>query len=101
MDEKKEAVQRPVFKDERDREIETQARSRAVDVMVAAAELLMLVCLFKGNIAWRGFLGVTLLGVGAALAFQHKKYEVKYFLYVGLAFALTGIGLMAWFVMGM
>lgn len=86
-----------VFKDERDRQIETQARSHALDYMVTAAEILMIACLIKGNPAWKGFLSVTLLGIAGALAHQYKKYESKYFIWVSLFFGLIGGALLLWF----
>ena len=40
--------QRP-YKDERDEQIETHSRSAALDFVVAATQILTIMCLIKGN----------------------------------------------------
>ena len=57
--------QRP-YKDERDEQIETHSRSAALDFVVAATQILTIMCLIKGNSAWKGSL--ALLFIGGALS---------------------------------
>ena len=44
-------VRRP-YKDERDREIQTKSESHALEFVVAATQILTVICLLKGNPAW-------------------------------------------------
>ena len=44
--------QRPV-KDERDEQIDTHSKSEALDFMIAATQVLTIMCLIKGNPAWK------------------------------------------------
>ncbi len=39
-------------RDERDEQIDTRARSHALDFMTAATQVLTVMCLVKGNPAW-------------------------------------------------
>ena len=56
--------QRPV-KDERDEQIDTHSKSEALDFMIAATQVLTIMCLIKGNPAWKGSLALLFIG-GAA-----------------------------------
>ena len=49
--------QRP-FKDERDEQIDTHSKSAALDFVIAATQILTIMCLIKGNPAWKGTLSV-------------------------------------------
>ncbi len=49
----KKEIQRP-FKDERDEQIETRLKSIALDFMIAATQVFTIICLIKGNPAWKG-----------------------------------------------
>ena len=52
-------------KDERDQQIETRSRSAALDLLTAATQVLTILCLIKGNPAWRGSLSLLFSGGGA------------------------------------
>ena len=86
-----------VVKDERDIQLEIQGRSWASELMIAVLELMMVVCLVKGDPAWKICLGTTFIGAGGVLGYLYKKYESKYVLWVAAAFALAGAALLAWF----
>ena len=45
--------QRP-FKDERDEQIETNAKSYALEWVTAVTQILTIICIAKGNPAWKG-----------------------------------------------
>ena len=49
-----------LVKDERDAQIDTRSRSAALDFVIAATQVLTLICLVKGNPAWKGSLALCL-----------------------------------------
>ncbi len=55
----KKEIQRP-FKDERDEQIDTRSKSMALDFMIAATQVLTVICLIKGNPAWKGSFSLLL-----------------------------------------
>ena len=66
--------QRP-YKDERDAQIETHSRSAALDFVVAATQILTIMCLIKGNSAWKGSLALLFIGGAVSLFYKYDKYE--------------------------
>ena len=58
--------QRPL-KDERDQQIETQSRSYALEFVTAAAQIVTVMCLIKGNPAWKGSLSILFFGIAFGL----------------------------------
>ena len=44
--------QRP-FKDERDKQIDVWAKSYSLEHVIAATQILTIICLIKGNSAWK------------------------------------------------
>lgn len=88
--------QRPL-KDERDRQIETGARSYALEWVIAVTQVLTVMCLIKGNPAWKGCLSILFFGVAFALFYQYGQYEEKPFRQAGVFFLIIGIGLLVWF----
>lgn len=59
-------IQRPL-KDERDEQIETRSRSHSLDFVVAATQILTIMCIIKGNSAWKGSLSLLFFGECALL----------------------------------
>ena len=49
-------------KDERDIQIDTRSRSAALEFVIAATQILTLMCLVKGNPAWKGSLALLFIG---------------------------------------
>lgn len=85
------------FKDERDRQIETHSRSAALDFLTAATQILTILCLIKGNPAWRGSLSLLFFGGGAQLFYKYEQYRERPYLWVGAFLSLVGLALLIWF----
>lgn len=81
--------QRP-FKDERDEQIETNAKSYALEWVTAVTQILTIVCIVKGNPAWKGTLSILFF-------YQFGQYQEKPFKQVGAVFLIIGLGLLVWF----
>lgn len=88
--------QRPV-KDERDEQIDVHSKSYALEWMVTVTQILTIICIFKGNPAWRGTLSLLFFGIAFALFYKYKEYEAKPFRQVGVVFLIIGIALLIWF----
>lgn len=85
------------LKDERDRQIDVQAKSHALEYVIAAAQVLTVLCLIKGNPAWRGSLSLLFFGTAFALFYKHQQYTEKPYRQVGVVFLLIGAALLVWF----
>ena len=79
-------------RDERDEQIDTRARSHALDFMTAATQVLTVMCLVKGNPAWKGSLSLLFFGCAAALVYEEKPY-----LAVAAGLGAVGAALLVWF----
>ena len=86
--------------DERDRQIQTGARSFALEIVIALSQILTVVCAIKGNSAWRGTLSLLFLGCAAALFDQYRQYREKPYCQVASVMLLFGAGLLGGFVFG-
>lgn len=76
--------QRP-YKDERDEQIETHSRSAALDFVVAATQILTIMCLIKGNPAWKGSLALLFIGGAVSLfinMISMRKSHISRLVYV-------------------
>jgi len=89
-------ITRPI-KDERDKEIQTKAESHALTFVVAATQILTVMCLVKGNPAWKGSLALLFIGGAVELFYKYHKYEEKPYIQVGIVIGLIGIALLLWF----
>ena len=58
--------QRPI-RDERDEQIEVQSRARSLEYVLSATTILTVICLLKGNPAWKGTI---------SLAFFEAAFEI-------------------------
>ena len=73
-----------LVRDERDREVEEAARSRAGDAVVLFSQLLAAVCLLWDDPAWTAFLSLTFVS-GAAKSFhQYAQDREGLYLFLGL-----------------
>lgn len=88
--------ERPI-KDERDQQIETRSRSHALDFFITATQILTVMCLVKGNPAWKGSLALLFIGGAATFVYKFDKYGDKAYLYVGIALGLIGLAMFIWF----
>lgn len=84
-------------RDARSEQINVQARSHALAYVIAAAQILTILCLVKGNPAWKGSLSLLFLGVAFELFYKYQQYAEKLYRQVGAVFWVIGIGLLAWF----
>ena len=87
---------RPV-KDERDEQIDVQAKSYSLEYVTAATQILTFMCLIKGNSAWKRSLSLLFFGVAFALFYKYEKYTEKPYRQVGVIFLIIGIALLVWF----
>lgn len=85
------------YKDERDREIAVHSKGYALEFTVAAAQILTIFCLVKGNPAWKGSLALLFFGCGAELFYKYRQYEAKPYLFIGAGLGLIGAVLLLWF----
>ena len=88
--------QRP-FKDERDEQIDTSSKSAALDFVITATQVLTVMCLIKGNPAWKGSLALLFIGGAARLFYKYDKYEEKPYIQVDIGLGLIGVALFVWF----
>lgn len=88
--------QSPV-KDERDKQIDVGAKSYSLEYVIAATQILTIMCLIKGNPAWKGSLSLLFFGVAFALFYKYRQYAEKPYRLVGMFFLIIGIALLVWF----
>ena len=88
--------QKPV-KNERDEQMDIQARSHALEFVTAATQILTVMCLVKRNPAWKGSLSLLFFGVAFGLFYKYRQYKDKPYLQVGAASLLIGTALLVWF----
>lgn len=89
-------IQRPL-KDERDEQIEVRSKYHALDFLVAATQILTVICIVKGNPAWKGSLSILFFGGAAQLFYKYDRYKQKPYIYVGIVLGLIGLALLTWF----
>ena len=85
------------LKDERDQQINTHSKSRALDLLIAATQVLTILCLVKGNPAWKGSLALLFIGAAAQLFYKYEQYREKPYLQAGIALGGIGAALFVWF----
>ncbi len=88
--------QRPV-KDERDEQIDLQAKSHSLEYVITTTQILTIMCLIKGNPAWKGSLSLLFFGVAFGLFYKYQQYTEKPYRQVGVVFLIIGILLLVWF----
>ena len=93
---KKRTADTPVKK-ERDKQIDTRSKSAGLNFMIAATQVLTVLCLVKGNPAWKGSLSLLFLGAAAQLFYKYNQYGDKPYAWVGTGTGLVGAALLVWF----
>lgn len=88
--------QRPI-KDERDEQIEVHSKARSLEYVLTATTILTVMCLLKGNPAWKGCISLAFFEGAFEIFYKYKQYEEKLYFIVGVLFLLAGIALLAWF----
>ena len=56
-----------------------------------------IICLVKGNPAWKGSLALLFIGGAASLFYKYDKYEEKPYMQVGILLGVIGAALLFWF----
>ncbi len=92
----KKDIQRP-FRDERDEQIEVRSKYYALDFVAATTQILTIMCLIKGNPAWKGSLALLFIGGAAIFFYKYHKYEEKLYIPIGVIVGVIGIALFIWF----
>ena len=85
------------IKDERDEKIGKDAKVYAFEWIIAITQVLTIMCIIKGNPAWKGTIPILFFGVAFLLFYEFKQYEAKPFKQVGIVFLIIGIALLIWF----
>lgn len=80
-------------------EMEARSRSCALEFTVAATQLVTLLCLLKGNPAWRGSLSLLFFGAAAQLLYKYQSRGQRPYLAVGVGLGLVGLCLILWFLL--
>ena len=93
----KQPPQQRSMKDERDEQIDVHAKSYALEFMIAATQVLTIMCLVKGNPAWKGSLSLLFFGAAFGLFYKYQQYTEKPYRQVGVFLLLVGIALLIWF----
>lgn len=93
----KQTIRKRLVKDERDEQIETRSKSHALEFVIAATQILTVMCLIKGNSAWKGSLALLFIGGAASLFYKYDKYNEKPYIQIGFVVGLIGIALIVWF----
>lgn len=87
---------RPI-KDERDEQIEVQSKAHSLEYVLSATTILTVMCLLKGNPAWKGCISLAFFEGAFEIFYKYKQYEEKLYFIVGVLFLLVGIAFLAWF----
>ena len=69
----------------------------AFEWIIAITQVLTIMCIIKGNPAWKGTISILFFGVAFLLFYEFKQYEAKPFKQVGIVFLIIGIALLIWF----
>lgn len=88
---------RPI-KDERDKMIETQSKSYALEYVATVTQIFTIICLIKGNSAWIGSLSILFFALAFEMFYQHTQYEEKPYMQVGIGSLVIGILLILCFI---
>ncbi len=93
----KQPSRQSLVKDERDEQIDIQAKSYSLEFMIAATQVLTIMCLAKGNPAWKGSLSLLFFGAAFGLFYKYQQYTEKPYRQVGVVLLLIGIAPLIWF----
>lgn len=85
------------LKDERDEQIAAGAKSCALEWATAVTQILTVICLVKGNSAWKGTLSILFFSVAFSLFYKGRQYKEQLYQKIGAVFLLIGTALLVWF----
>ena len=66
-------LRRKPIKDERDEQIEVQSKAHSLEYVISATTVLTVMCLLKGNPAWKGSISLAFFGVAFELFYKYKQ----------------------------
>ncbi len=85
------------LKDERDEQIDSDSKNVSWAFVTTGIQILAIMCLVKGNPAWKGCIGALSIGCSVELLYKYLAYKEKPYLWVGLITLLMGIAFLIWF----
>lgn len=68
--------QKPI-RDERDEQIEVQSKAHSLEYVLSATMILTVICLLKGNPAWKGSISLAFFEAAFEIFYKYKQYEEK------------------------
>ncbi len=83
--------------DERDEQIEVCSKAHSLECIFTAVTILTVMCLLKGNPAWKGSISLAFFGTAFELFYKYKQYEEKLLRIAGVIFLVIGIVFLVWF----
>ncbi len=86
-----------IVKDERDEQIVSRSKGMALDFMIAVTQILTVMCLIKGNPAWKGSFALLFLGGAVQFLYKFQSYEARQYLAAGIVAGLIGVFMLVWF----
>ena len=69
-----------------------------LEIVIAATQVLTVICIFKGNTVWKGSLSILFIGIAASLFDKLRKTKERPYLYSGICMLLIGLILIFWFM---
>lgn len=93
----KQSPKRKPVRDERDEQIEVHSKASSLNYVLTVTTILTVMCLLKGNPAWKGFISLAFFEGAFEIFYKYKQYEEKLYFIVGVLFLLVGIAFLAWF----
>ena len=93
----KENMQHPGH-DEQDRAFTITAKGVAWDCVTVAAQILTILCVVKGNPAWKACLSLIFLGMAASMVVPAGKNKMAPRIWGAVFLGAVGMALMVWFV---
>ncbi len=81
----------------KDKQTEISSKSYELEGVIAIAQILTIICIFKGNPAWKGTLSILFFGSAFVLFHKFRSYGAKPYKLVGTVFLLVGIILLVCF----
>lgn len=93
-------MSKKIYKDEQHSKNEKAEKSYRLELTMAFIQIIMFICLFKQNLAWRGFLAVQLFACGCLLCKKYSLNKAKPYLYSEISFIIFSILTVSWFIIG-
>ncbi|TCL59126.1 DUF6442 family protein [Allofournierella massiliensis] len=85
------------IKEQWNQEVDARSKITALEFMTAATQILTILCLVKGNPAWKGSLALLFVGAAASLFYKYDQHGEKPYLWVAIGAGMVGLALLAWF----